>query len=283
MTTTLDASYQHCRQLTQKTAKNFYYSFIVMPAAKKQAMCAIYAFMRRSDDIADDAASPAIALDGLRRWRQEVQKAFNNEPVTDPILPALVDTVRRYRIPEKCFFELLDGTEMDQSITRYETFDALYRYCYRVASCVGLVVLPVFGYKDEKALLPAEACGIAFQLTNILRDVKEDAGRGRIYLPGEDLRRFGVTEDDIMNSRLTPGFVELMKFESARARDYYRQAEPLLGMISADSRGTLAVMMGIYGGILDKIEQNHYNVFDRRLGLSTMEKLWVVLKNLRRK
>jgi 15-cis-phytoene synthase len=283
MTANLEESYRYCRQLTQQTAKNFYYSFLVMPAAKRQAMSVIYAFMRRSDDISDDAGSPEAALEGLRAWRQQLEKAFNNEPISDSILPALVDVVRHYRIPQKCFFELLDGTEMDQTITRYETFDALYQYCYRVASCVGLVVLPIFGYDDERALVPAEACGIAFQLTNILRDVKEDAGRGRIYLPIEDLRRFGVSEEDIMNSRMTPGFLELMKYESARAREYYRQASPLLGMISPDSRGTLAVMMGIYGGILDKIEQNNYSVFGRRMGLSTMEKLWVVLKNWRKK
>lgn len=279
MSVTVEESYRLCCQIARRTAKNFYYSFLPMPREKRQAMCAIYAFMRRSDDIADDAAS----LDGLKEWRRQLETAFAGKDAGEAILPALVDTVKLYRIPEKHFFELLDGTEQDQSVKRYETFDELYRYCYRVASCVGLVVLPVFGYKDESALVPAEACGIAFQLTNILRDVKEDAAMGRIYLPGEDLRRFGVSEDDIMNSRMTPQFLELMKFEAGRARGYYQKAEPLLGLISPDSRGTLAVMMGIYGGILDKIEQNNYAVFERRLGLSAGEKLWVVLKNWGRK
>jgi phytoene synthase len=187
--------------------------------------------------------------------------------------------VRRYRIPLRHFHELLDGTEMDQTTTRYETFDELYKYCYRVASAVGLVVLPVFGYKDEAALAPAEACGIAFQLTNILRDVKEDAQMGRIYLPLEDLRRFGVSENDIMDSRATPQFLELMKFEAARACGFYDRARPLLGMIDADSRGTLAVMITIYGGILSKIVKSNYAVFDRRIRLSTAEKLWIVGKN----
>ena len=168
---------------------------------------------------------------------------------------------------------------MDQTITQYATFDDLYKYCYRVASAVGLVVLPIFGYKDKAALVPAEACGIAFQLTNILRDVKEDARMGRIYLPLEDLRRFGVSEDDIMNSRATPQFLELMKFEAARAREFYDKARPLLDMIDADSRGTLAVMIGIYGGILDKIEEKNFAVFDGRIRLSTAEKLWIVAKN----
>jgi phytoene synthase len=250
-----------------------------MPAEKRQAMCAIYAFMRRSDDIADDAGS----LDGLRRWRAELESAFAGKDTGDSILPALVDTVQRYRIRRRYFFDLLDGAEMDQTTKRYETFDELYRYCYLVASCVGLVVLPIFGYKDDAALAPAEACGIAFQLTNILRDVKEDAGMGRIYLPGEDLRRFGVTEDDIMNARFTPEFGELMKFEAGRARQYYRKAEPLVGMVSADSRGALAVMMGIYSGILDKIERAGFAVFDDRIRLSKWEKWRIVLRNWRRR
>jgi phytoene synthase len=148
-----------------------------------------------------------------------------------------------------------------------------------VASCVGLVVLPVFGYEDDRALAPAEACGIAFQLTNILRDVKEDAGMGRIYLPAEDLRRFGVSEADVMNGNLTPQFRELMKFEADRAREYYRQAEPLVGLVHRDSRATLAVMMGIYGGILEKIVARDYDVFAERVRLSAGEKMGIVIRN----
>jgi phytoene synthase len=296
MSVTVEESYRLCCQIARRTAKNFYYSFLVMPRAKREAMCAIYAFMRHSDDIADGAANPALATEGLRQWRATVDAAFRSAGVPpvplieEPTgrdarstLPALADTVRRYRIDARHFHELLDGTEMDQTVSRYETFEDLYRYCYRVASCVGLVVLPVFGAKDDAARGPAEACGIAFQLTNILRDVKEDAGMGRIYLPLEDLRRFGVEEADILAGRATPAFVELMKFEGARAREYYAKAAPLLGMIEADSRGTLAVMMGIYGGILRKIEQRNYAVFDGRVRLSAAEKLWIVAKNWRRR
>ena len=279
MSVGLEESYALCGRIARQTGKNFYYSFLVMPREKRAAMCAIYAFMRRSDDIADGAANPAVALDGLRRWREQVDAALKNGQASEPILPALADTVRRYRIPQRHFHELLDGTEMDQTTTRYATFDELYKYCYRVASAVGLVVLPVFGYKDEAALVPAEACGIAFQLTNILRDVKEDAQMGRIYLPQEDLRRFGVSEDDILNARSTPQFLEMMKFEAARAREFYRKAQPLVDMIDVDSRGTLAVMIAIYGGILDKIEDNNFAVFRERIRLSTAEKLWIVSKN----
>ena len=270
----LAESYRHCQRIARSTGKNFYYSFLVMPAEKRAAMCAIYAFMRRSDDIADSSANP---VEGLRQWRA----ALDRQDSSDPILPALFDTVERYRIERRYFHELLDGTMMDQTKIRYETFDELYRYCYHVASVVGLIVLPVFGYKDQAALVPAEACGIAFQLTNILRDVKEDAAMGRVYLPGEDLRRFGVAERDLMEGRMTPAFEELMRFEAARARKYYREAQPLLGMIERDSRATLAVMIAIYSGILDKLERRQYRVFDEKVRLSALEKCWIVAKHWR--
>jgi phytoene synthase len=287
MSVSLEESYARCRRIARQTGKNFYYSFLVMPREKRAAMCAIYAFMRRSDDIADSTANPALALDALRQWRGQVDAALMGKepqagtpvPPDLAILPALVDTVRVYKIPQRHFHELLDGTEMDQTTTRYATFDELYKYCYRVASAVGLVVLPIFGFREKAALAPAEACGIAFQLTNILRDVKEDAQMGRIYLPLEDLRRFGISEDDILNARATPQFLELMKFEAGRAHGFYKKAEPLLDMIDADSRGTLAVMMAIYGGILRKIEQSNYAVFDGRMRLSAAEKLWIVGKH----
>ncbi|NQU10036.1 phytoene/squalene synthase family protein, partial [bacterium] len=218
MTDATAESYALCRQIARRSARNFYYSFLVMPADKRAAMCAIYAFMRRSDDLADGAANPALALESLRRWRSQVEAALAGNPAAEPILPALVDTIERYRIPARHLHALLDGTEMDQTTTRYATFDELYRYCYQVASCVGLVVLPVFGYEDPAAERHGEACGIAFQLTNILRDVKEDGRLGRIYLPLEDLRRFNVSTEEILSGQMTPRFVELMRFEAARAR-----------------------------------------------------------------
>ena len=279
MNVTLEESYRRCGEIARRTGKNFAYSFISMPADKRRAMCAIYAFMRRSDDIADATGNPAVAAAGLKQWRATVTAALTTGRFDDPILPALVDTVQRYRIEHRYFHELLDGTDMDQAVTKYETFDQLYHYCYHVASVVGLVVLPVFGFKDEAAKVAGEACGIAFQLTNILRDVKEDAQLGRIYLPTEDRQRFGVSDADILNSNFTTGFVELMKFEVARTREFYAKAQPLIGLIDADSRSTLAVMLGIYGGILDKIERSGYAVFDGRVRLSTGEKLWIVAKN----
>ena len=279
MSDRLADSYQHCEAIARRTGKNFAYSFISLPAEKRRAMCAIYAFMRRSDDIADGTGNPALASAGLKQWRATVSAALTTGQCDDAILPALLDTVQRYQIEHRYFHELLDGTEMDQAVTRYNTFDELYRYCYHVASVVGLVVLPVFGFKDEAAKVYGEACGIAFQLTNILRDVKEDAQLGRIYLPAKDRQCFGVSDADILNSNFTPAFVELMKYEVARAREFYAKAQPLIGLIDADSRSTLAVMIGIYSGILDKIERSGYAVFDGRMRLSTGEKLWIVAKN----
>jgi phytoene synthase len=283
MSVSVQESYRRCGELARKAGTNFYVSFLAMPKAKREAMCVIYGFMRYSDDIADDAASPTAAMEGLRAWRGAVTMALDGKETAEPILPALADVVQRFGIERRYLFELLDGTEMDQSKTRFATFEELYQYCYHVASCVGLVVMPIFGYTDKAALVPAEACGIAFQLTNILRDVKEDAEKGRIYLPGEDMRRFGVQEDDIMKSRYTPQFAELMRFEAKRAREYYAKAKPLLGMISPDSRATLAVMMEVYGGLLDRIEAREFRVFDGRVRLSGCEKLWIVLKNWRRR
>ncbi len=279
MTVILEESYRLCCDQARRAGTNFYISFRALSPAKYRAMCAVYAFMRRSDDIADDAGSPAAASEGLRAWREQVDAAFNGSQSTDPTLLALADTVKQYRIPVRHFHDVLDGTDMDQSVTRYETFDELYRYCYRVASCVGLIVLPIFGYEDDSALAPAEACGIAFQLTNILRDVKEDAQRDRIYLPLEDLRRFGVSEADIMNQRATTQFTAMMKFQADRARDYYNRAQPLLGLIRPDSRATLAVMIAVYSALLDKIVARQYAVFDQRVRLSRPEKLWVAARS----
>lgn len=280
MSARVDESYRYCHALARRTGSNFYYSFYVLPRAKRKAMYAIYAFMRHSDDLADGAANPAVALEGLRRWRSELERALGGAAAADPILPAVADVVRRYAIPARHFHELLDGTEADQTVTRYATFADLYQYCYRVASCVGLIVLPIFGYTDPAAVTRGEACGIAFQLTNILRDVKEDAALGRIYLPLEDLRRFGVSEDDLLQGRATPAVAALLRFEAQRAWEYYAQARPLVGLIQRDSRRTLGVMIDIYAGILAKIEQQQLAVFGERIRLSAAEKWGVVLKHL---
>jgi phytoene synthase len=280
MAVALVESYRECAQIARREAKNFYWSFVTLPREKRMAMCAIYAFMRKSDDIADGAANPEDAAEQLAQWRKQIHAALaENDAASDKILPALADTVRKFSIPHRHFDELLDGTVMDQNVTRYETFQDLYKYCYHVASVVGLVVLPVLGYSDKRALEHGEACGIAFQLTNILRDVKEDAAMGRVYLPQEDLKKFGVGEEQIFRNEYTPQFVELMNFEAARASEYYQRARPLLGLVTRESRATLAVMMDIYGGLLEKLRREKFRVFDGKISLSAPKKVAIVMKN----
>src|SRR5579872_4864945 len=199
MTPELERSYEYCKHVAKTQARNFYYSFTVLPPEKRAAMCAVYAFMRYSDDISDEAALTAGKHDQMRRWREALDRAFEGDYGDSPILPAFHDTTQRYAIPKRFFYELIDGAEMDLTRTRYETFDDLYGYCYHVASVVGFVCIHIWGFAGgESTYAPAEACGVAFQLTNILRDVKEDAERGRIYLPLEDLRRFDYSEEDLL-------------------------------------------------------------------------------------
>ncbi len=249
-------------------------------------MCAIYAFFRYSDDVSDDAID--AARDGeteieqrarqMRDWRAALDRAFAGDYGESRILPAFHDTVKKYSIPANYFHELIDGTEMDLVTNRYETFDDLHLYCYRVASLVGFVCIHVWGFDaaDGKALEYAEACGLALQLTNILRDVKEDAERNRIYLPQEDLRRFGVSEQDLLSAKMTPQFRDLMKFEAKRARDYYAVAENLFPLVSPVGRPTLSIMVRIYAGILDCIENYNYDVFSARARVTTPRKLAIV-------
>jgi phytoene synthase len=279
MTTTLEESYAYCTHVAKTQAKNFYYSFVVLPPEKRSEMCAIYAFMRYSDDISDEAALSSTKHDLLPRWREALTRALDGDYGDNKILPAFHDVVKRNNIPARFFHELIDGAEMDLTKTRYETFEELYQYCYRVASVVGLVCLHVWGFSGgEATYIPAEACGIAFQLTNILRDLKEDAERGRIYLPLEDLRRFGIEEADLIRGVFDNRFHALMKFETERAREYYRKAAPLLREIDPDSRPTFVIMFRIYRGLLERIEEQNYNVFASRARLSTAKKVGIVAR-----
>jgi phytoene synthase len=275
----LDESYRYCAQVAKREAKNFYYSFKVLPPEKRAAMCAVYAFFRYSDDISDEAALTRSKHDLLPKWREALDRAFEGDYGNSKILPAFHDTVKRHAIPKQIFHDLIDGTEMDLSRTRYETFEDLYKYCYRVASTVGFVCIYVWGFTGgDAAHAPSEACGIAFQLTNILRDVKEDAERGRIYLPLEDLRRFKYTEDDLLRGVYDERFHALMQFEAARARDYYRKALALPPLLAPVGRPSFFAMYRIYRGLLDEIEQRDYNVFAGRASLSKSRKLSILAK-----
>src|SRR5580704_11824630 len=209
--TPLEQSYAHCRAVAKQRARNFYYSFILLPPEKKDAMCAMYAFMRYCDDLSDEPGANRSAID---HWRDALTEALAGHPDGNPTWPAFLDAVKRYSIPHEYFYDMIEGVASDLAPRSIETFDDLYRYCYRVASVVGLTTIHIFGYTSPAALPLAEKCGIAFQLTNILRDVREDAALDRVYLPAEDLARFGVSVDDLKNARRTEQFGRLMEFET---------------------------------------------------------------------
>lgn len=277
--TELAASYEHCRNLAWAAARNFYYGFALLPAAKRDALCALYAFMRHADDISDSDAGVADKADALRKWREILDRALEGNYNGSQMLPAFHHTVQQYGIPAEYFHDLVTGTEMDLGIRAYTTFEDLTRYCYCVAGTVGLCCVHVFGFKDPAALELAPKLGIAFQVTNILRDVAEDFAMGRIYLPQEDLARFECTDKDLSGSAASSRFVRLMRFEADRAWQLYEQGVRLLDMVSADSRASLWTLIRIYSGILAKIEAIHYDVLAKpHPGLSNLEKAWIMLR-----
>lgn len=270
----LDADYARCAEITRRASSNFYYAFMLLPAERRRALHAVYAFCRFIDDIADDESS-GDAASLLTRWREELDRVYRGEP-TRAISRALADSVRRFNIPREYFAELISGVEMDLSRKRYANFEELRLYCYRVASVVGLICIEIFGYTNPAARDYAEKLGIAFQITNILRDVKEDAARNRIYLPLDDLARFGVTEDEILRGVYSANFVRLMEFEAARAQEFYRAAEATLPAEDRSSLLTAEAMRRIYGALLERIVRSNYRVLDRRHSLSAPRKLYLV-------
>jgi phytoene synthase len=288
----LGQSYRYCAAVARQEARNFYYSFLVLPREKRRAFCAVYAFLRHSDDIPDapdQQQDCAARRKLLHAWRQRLEQALEGDYGDSPLLPAFHDTVRRFAVPHSYFFELIDGAEMDLNGAHFRSFPDLYRYCYRVAGVVGLICLHIFGFPEvqrEEACRRAEACGIAFQLTNILRDLREDAGRERIYLPEEDLERFGYTSEQLHSGHPAAGYYGLVGFEAERARSYYREAVPLLHLISPDCRPALWAMIALYSGILRRMETSGFPMLRRRVELTDIEKFrilarawWLRLKN----
>jgi phytoene synthase len=271
----VDQSYDYCVRVARSRAKNFYYSFLLLSKPQRRAMCAIYAFMRYCDDLSDDPGANRAAIE---RWRGELGNALEGRFSGHPMWPAFHHTVRRFGIPREYFREMIDGVLGDLEPRTFETFDELYRYCYQVASVVGLTIVHIFGFDTRTVLTLAEKCGVAFQLTNILRDIREDAELGRIYLPAEDLRRFGVTPDDLRAGNRNQPFLELMRFEAARARKYYDQSAPLLDLVHPRSRPSLWALIAIYSRLLERIEATNYDVFRKRVRLSTLEKGWIVAR-----
>jgi phytoene synthase len=276
---TVQESYRYCRSVAKARAKNFYYSFLLLSSEQRDAMCAVYAFMRHCDDLSDD---PAVTDESARRraiydWRMQLDRALSGETDDHPVWPAFHDAVQRYRIPHRYFHEMIEGVLSDLEPCAMQTFEQLYGYCYRVASVVGLTVIHIFGFLSPKALLLAEKCGIAFQLTNILRDVREDAEMKRVYLPKEDLDRFGVTEEQLRTGAEDDRFRALMQFESERTRSYYEVSAPLIELIQPKSRRSLWALRAIYLRLLTKIEASAYTVLSQRISVSKPVKIGLLL------
>ena len=289
-------AYSVCKGITRTAAKNFYYAFLVLPRRKREALCAVYAFMRLCDDITDD---PKLSLPERRQkletWLDALHRAQQGHPTDDAILLALTDAQRRFSIPAGLLDELAHGTAMDveqaeaqttgaPAITiQYRTFEDLRLYCYRVASVVGLVCIHIFGYRDPAAEPLAETCGLAFQLTNIIRDVKEDAGMGRVYLPEEDLAKFNLSAAELLATPDPARFRPVLELEADRARKFYLSGEALIPYIAEDSQPALWVLVTIYRRLLEKIAEKQYDVFTAKISLSTWEKLRILAKGFLRR
>jgi phytoene synthase len=272
----LAESYAYCDRLARREAGNFYHAFCILPAEQRRSMCALYAFLRIADDLSDGPDEPAVKRQFLADWRRQFVDALNGIP-THSLHPALHDVVRKYNIPIEYLHAVLDGVEMDLEPVRYEDFAQLRRYCYHVASAVGLACIHIWGFSHAQAKEYAEKAGIAFQLTNILRDLGEDAGRGRVYLPREDLRRFAYTEEDLRGRVCDERFRALMRFEAERAHRFYEESQPLSGLLERPGRAVFRVMARTYRGLLGVMERRRYDVFSRRVRLSGWRKLWLAL------
>jgi phytoene synthase len=270
----LQASYAFCRRIARTRARNFYYSFLLLSDEQKSAMCAIYAFMRYCDDISEGEGA---SIEAINQWRADLDRALAGDYPDNPLWPAFDDTVKRYRIPHKYFHEMIDGVSGDLEPRDIQTFEELYRYCYQVASVVGLTIVHIFGFGSQEALHLAEECGVAFQLTNILRDVREDRENARVYIPAEDIRRF-----DADLSLYDENFVNLMRFEAERAHRYYDESLPLIGMVDQRSRRSLWAMIEIYRRLLVKIEKSNFQVLEGRVRVPTLGKIGILAKAILR-
>jgi squalene synthase HpnC len=288
-------SYEQCHRIARQAHSSFYPAFFLLPKAKRDGIVALYAFMRLIDDVSDEGTDLAGKQRALARWRAALDQAINGqEQTTDgtaaiaspfatlngaaEVLPALVDTIERYKMPPRYLHDLISGAEMDLTIQAYSSFERLKEYCYRVAGTVGLTCTHIFGFRDSRALELAEKLGLAFQLTNIIRDVKEDVGIGRVYLPDEDLAHFGIAPDDLKRGEATLGVRELLRFEADRAWKLYEEGSDLYALIAEDSQATLWLLVHTYSSLLARIESVDFAVFNGRVGLTKTEKLKLVAK-----
>ena len=276
--TDLETAYRECRNITRREAQNFYYAFVLLPRPRRRAIYVAYAFCRYCDDAVDSENSQAEKLGQLAELRRRLAQCYRGE-AEGPVFTALAQVARQYQIPQEYFDDVLDGMEADLVKTRYEDFEELRQYCYRVASAVGLIAIHIFGFKDPRAKAHAIDLGLAMQLTNIARDVKEDLDFGRIYLPQDELARFGCAEEDLRSARVNGAFRELMQFQTRRARSYFQSGFKLLPYLSPRSRACAATLGHLYSRLLDRIEAADYDVLSQRVGLSTTAKLSVVAQS----
>ncbi|MBN3038549.1 MAG: phytoene/squalene synthase family protein [Candidatus Omnitrophica bacterium] len=278
----INAGYKKAGLITKKHARTFYFTSHFLSKEQRYSTYAVYALCRISDD-AVDIKEGAFTLEKLSQIKRDLQAVYNKKPLERDILLAFKETAERYAIPQVYFEELLEGVSMDLTQSRYRTFEDLYTYCYKVAGVVGLIMLKIFGYTDSRAKAYAVDLGVAMQLTNILRDIKEDFQRKRIYLPEEEMERFGVSEHDIANSRVNQNFISLIKFQVQRARQYYDNALKGIKFIRGlRARFVALAMKDIYGAILDSIEKNRYDVYSQRAYVRIKEKWVIILKTLLR-
>ena len=269
--------HDYCQDKAAKSGSSFYYSFMFLPAERRQAITALYAFCREVDDVVDECHDPSLAQAKLAWWRQELGRVYSGTP-THPVGLALQDVVGRYGMAEEQLEEIIDGMAMDLQQTRYLDFKGLQLYCYRVASVVGLLAAGIFGYQERQTLKYAHDLGIAFQLTNIIRDVGEDARRGRIYLPVDELQRFDVPAKDILEARYTDNFRALMAFQAERAERFYDQALTQLPAIDRRAQRPGLIMAAIYRTLLAEIAADGFLVLDRRTSLTPLRKVWIAGK-----
>jgi len=272
---------EYCQNKAAASGSSFYYSFRFLPEQKRHAIIALYAFCREVDDVVDETTDKNLARVKLQWWREEIQKLYHDTP-THPVTLALKDHIPHFNLAEELFLEIIDGMEMDLDYDSYPTFKELSLYCYRVASVVGLLTVEIFGYEDRKTLKYAHDLGMAFQLTNILRDVHEDAVRGRIYLPLDELERFGIKPEELQQNKTNDNIIKLFEFQKNRAMQYYKKAFDLLPQSDRYAQRSGIIMAEIYLATLQEIEKDGFKVLEHRIRLTPIRKLWLAWKTARR-
>lgn len=268
---------QYCQEKCAASGSSFYYSFLFLPPERRRAIMALYAFCREVDDVVDECHDLSIASTKLAWWRQEIDRVATSQP-QHPVGQALQAASRQFNLPAEQLLEIVDGMEMDLQQSRYLDFKGLSLYCYRVASVVGLLAADIFGYQDRRTQKYAHDLGMAFQLTNIIRDIGEDARRGRIYIPMDELKQFNVPAADILNGQYSDNFTTLMRFQYDRAQQYYTQALAELPAVDRKNQRPGLIMAAVYRTLLDEIRDENFQVLHQRIALTPVRKLWLATK-----